>query len=209
MSKKIFVWTAHPSNESLCAALADAYASAARAAGATVRTQNLEDMAFDASGFPDKKAEVEPDLALWRENILWADHILVVHPYWWGAMPGRAKAVLDRALTSGFGYKYHSRGLGWDKLLTGRTGDAIITSDTPPIIDTLIYRSPGRRVIRNQVFAFCGIKPRAIVQMGPVKTASEDRIAGYLKRAADLGTKAAKHPHSTAKLIQATASAAG
>lgn len=191
MSLRIFVWVAHPKANSLSAGLAAAYAKGAREAGATVRVQNLADMVFDADTMTDKHAALEPDLEAWRKNVSWADHIVVVHPYWWAAMPARAKAVLDRALTSGFGYRYHARGLGWDKLLTGRTGDAIITSDTPPLIDRLIYGRPGRRVIRNQVFAFCGIKPRKIVQMGPIRTVDAARIAQYLARAEAMGASAA------------------
>jgi putative NADPH-quinone reductase len=98
--------------------------------------------------------------------------------------------VLDRALTSGFGFKYHKRGMGWDKLLTGRTADAILTSDTPPWYDTLVYRKPGRRVLRNQVLKFCGIKPRKIVQFGTIKTANEAKRARWIERARDMGRSA-------------------
>ncbi len=134
---------------------------------------------------------LEPDLLRWRENVLWADHLLIVHPYWWGAMPSRAKTVLDRALTSGFGYKYHARGMGWEKLLAGRSADAVITSDTPPLLDTLLYRKPGRRVLKNQILAFCGIKPRKVVQFGSVKLASPGKIEGWIGKAEGMGLKAA------------------
>lgn len=188
MTKRIFIWVAHPEPDSLNAALAARYAKGATAKGAEVRVMALADMAFDA----DAPAQtLAPDLAAWQDNIRWADHVMIVHPYWWGAMPSRAKAVLDTALTSGFGYKYHGRGMGWDKLLTGRTGDAIITSDTPPWIDTLIYRSPGRRVMRNQVMKFTGITPRNVIQMGSVKLASTTKIGQWLDKAERMGAAAA------------------
>ena len=106
-------------------------------------------------------------------------------------MPTRAKAVLDRALTSGFAYKYHQRGMGWDKLLTGRTADVLITSDTPPLIDTFIYSKPGRRVIRNQVLRFCGIKARNVVQFGSVKLADAAKIDRWIGKARAMGQAAA------------------
>ena len=34
---------------------------------------------------------LEPDLLEWQQGIAWADHLLIIHPYWWGAMPTRAK----------------------------------------------------------------------------------------------------------------------
>ena len=195
MTKRIFIWVAHPKTGSLCEAIADAYQAGVEASGATVRRINLADMNFDldVSGAIGATPPLEPDLVAWQDALSWADHVLIVHPYWWGAMPTKAKAVLDRALTSGFAFKYHGRGMGWDKLLEGKTADAIITSDTPPLIDTLIYRKPARRVIKNQVLKFCGIEPKKIVQLGSVKLASAKKIQSWLSRAEHMGAAAAAH----------------
>jgi len=198
MAKKIFIWVAHPKASSLCGSIADAYEAGARARGAEVRRMELSDMAFDLNfdGYTDvygdkKQDALEPDLMQWQDNIRWADHVMIVHPYWWGAMPTKAKAVIDKALTPGFGFKYHRKGVKWDKLLAGKTGDAIITSDTPPLLDTFLYRSPGRRVIRNQVLAFCGIAPRKILQFGSVKMAGDKKIKRWIGKAEKLGALAA------------------
>jgi len=197
MTKNIFIWVAHPKAVStnagtLCEGLADAYQSGAENSGAKVCRLNLGDMAFQADfdGY-DKPLPLEPDLIDWQNAISWADHIVIIHPYWWGAMPTKAKAVLDRALTPGFAYKYHSKTVKWDKLLTGKTADAIITSDTPPLIDTFIYKKPGRRVIKNQVLGFCGIKPKNIVQFGSVKMATPQKIKRWIENAEQMGEKAA------------------
>jgi NAD(P)H dehydrogenase (quinone) len=192
MTKRIFIWIAHPKPGSLNSALAERYANGARGKGADIRIMSLADMEVD-NGFDgyDQNRDIAPDLATWQDNVRWADHVMIVHPYWWGAMPSKAKAVLDAALTPGFAYKYHKRGVAWDKLLTGRTGDAIITSDTPPWIDTLIYLRPGRRVMRNQVMKFTGIKPRRIVQLGSVKTATPNKIDRWLAEAETMGAAAA------------------
>lgn len=189
MTKRIFIWVAHPKAGSLNAALAERYAQGARSKGAEVRITHLSDMAPEF-GYSDE-ADLSPDVQVWQDNIRWADHVMIVHPYWWGAMPAQAKAVMDAGLQSGFAYKYHRRGIGWDKLLEGRTGDAIITSDTPPWLDTLIYRSPGRRVMRNQVMKFVGVKPRKVVQLGSVKLADAARIDRWLVQAEDMGATAA------------------
>ncbi|MDR9393741.1 NAD(P)H-dependent oxidoreductase [Roseovarius sp. SYSU LYC5161] len=193
MPRKVFIWVAHPGQGSLCAGLADAYEKGATSQGAEVRRMDLPDMTFDPhfEGYGRDAPGLEPDLRRWQDGIAWADHLLIVHPYWWGAMPSRAKAVLDRALTPGFGFKYHEGGLGWDKLLQGRTADVFITSDTPPLFDTFIYGKPGRRVMRNQVLGFCGIKVRKAVQFGPVKTAKPAKIDRWLDKAQALGRRAA------------------
>lgn len=193
MTKKIFIWSANPAAGSLSDALADAYAMGAEQGGGEVRQLNLSQMTFGAEfpGYRDARPPLEPDLRIWQDNIAWADHLFFVHPYWWGAMPGRAKLVLDRALLPGFGFKYHREGLGWDKLLSDKTADAIITSDTPPWFDRLKNRMPGRRVLKNQVLGFCGVKVRKLIQLGPVKTADRSKIEGWIARARKMGAKAA------------------
>jgi len=194
MTKRVFIWVAHPKKGSFCEALAQAYADGAKEQGAEIRVMHLADMDFElrSEGYINPMPALEPDLVAWQKNIAWADHIFIIHPYWWGTMPASAKAVFDRALLPGFGYKYHSKGVSWDKLLKGKTADAIITSDTPPIIDTLIYRKPGRRVIKNQILGFCGIKARKVVQLGSVKMASAAKITGWLKRTKQMGMTAVK-----------------
>lgn len=152
---------------------------------------NAMDFDMTVAGFEGGAAGLEPDLREWQANITWADHLLIVHPYWWGAMPTQAKAVLDRALAPGFGFKYHKRGVAWDKLLTGKTADAIITSDTPPLLDTWLYRKPARRVMKNQVLGFCGIKAKSIVQFGSVKLASPRKIQRWIGAARTMGLRAA------------------
>lgn len=193
MTRKIFIWVAHPKQGSLSAALADAYEEGAKDNAAQVRRMDLSDMEFDPSfsGYGPEAGPLEADLLAWQENIAWADHILILHPYWWGAMPTRAKAVLDRALTPGFAFKYHARGVKWDRLLKGRTADAIITSDTPPLLDTLLYLKPARRVLKKQVLGFCGIKSRHIRQFGSVKLATPEKITSWISKARHMGQTAA------------------
>jgi len=193
MTKRVFIWVAHPKAGSLCSSIAQAYRGGLEKAGAEIRITELSDMAFDLNfdGYGSDAPPLEPDLLKWQKDITWADHILIVYPYWWAAMPTKAKAVLDRGLAPGFAYKYRGRGLAWDKLLNGKTADVIVTSDTPPFWDTLMYWAPGRRVLKNQVLGFCGIKTRNALQFGSVKLATEKKVKGWLHRAERLGAKAA------------------
>jgi putative NADPH-quinone reductase len=193
MAKRVFIWVAHPKAGSLCAAMADAYADGVAGQGAEVRRMDLADMAFDMNfeGYGPDAPALEPDLEAWQENVRWADHLLIIHPYWWGAMPTKAKAVLDRALTPGFAFKYHRKGVSWDRLLSGKTADVIVTSDTPPLLDTLLYLKAGRRVLKKQVLGFCGVKTKRVVQFGSVKLASPAKIQSWLRKAGRFGAKAA------------------
>lgn len=193
MSKRIFIWVAHPKAGSLCEGMADAYRAAAEEAGADVRRMDLSDMSFGTAfeGYGEDAPALEPDLLRWQENLRWADHLMIVYPYWWGSLPTKAKAVLDRALTPGFAYKYRARGIGWDKLLAGKTADLLVTSDTPPLLDTLLYWRPGRRVMKNQILGFCGIRTKNALQFGSVKTASPEKRRAWISRAGQIGARAA------------------
>lgn len=196
MTDRVFIWVAHPGAGTFNAALADAYGAGALASGAQVRRMDLSDMRFSTqfSGYNDAP-ELEPDLREWQDNIAWADRIVIVHPLWWGAMPALAKTVLDRGLTPGFAYKYlKGPGIKWDRLLAGKVGDAIITADTPDWVDRWIYRGPARRVLRQLVYDFCGIKPRMIKYFGSVKLSDSDRRERWLNTAKEMGAKASKTP---------------
>lgn len=210
MTNRIFIWAAHPKSGSLGEGLADAYQEGAMKAGAEVRRMNLSAMDFDPAfeGYGPNAPALEPDLVAWQEAVAWADHLFIVHPVWWGAMPAQAKAVLDRALTPGFAYKYHKRGVAWDKLLAGKTADVIITSDTPPLIDSLFYKGSGRQVIKNQVLGFCGIKTRKLLQLGSVKLASPKKIGAWLDRTRRMGAKAAGQSGAADRVPPVAATAA-
>jgi len=191
MTERVFIWVAHPGAGTFNAALADAYEQGARESGATVRRMDLSEMEISSGfrGYPDS-SNLEPSLRDWQANVAWADRIFIVHPLWWSAMPTLAKSVLDQALSSGFAYKYHARGMAWDKLLEGKVGDAIITADTPTWIDSWLNNKPSRRALAKGVYAFCGIRPRNIALFGSVKMSDLTQREKWLARARSFGAQA-------------------
>ena len=190
---KLFIWVGHPRETSFCHALADTYTKGAEANGADIRRINLHDMNFDPDltfGYTQRKP-LEPCLEDWRETLLWADHMLWVYPQWWGGMPAKMKGVLDRAFLPGFAMNYHADDPWWDKLLTGRTADVLITADAPSFFDKFAYGAPAQHQVKNLVLKFSGIKPRLIKQMGTVKSAKPEKLKRWLTEAETLGMKRA------------------
>lgn len=195
MTSRIFIWCGHPRRDSLSTALADAYQRGAEASGAEIRRQDLVDMEFDADmkGYgPGLKMLLEPDLFDWQDNMKWASHIAWIYPLWWQGMPGRMKGAVDRALLPGFGFRYHDKGMGWDKLLAPRTADVIMTADTPTWWDRWVYHMPARRQVKNNVLGFCGVKVTDLKLFSPVKTATPETIQRWLKRAYFYGGEAGR-----------------
>jgi putative NADPH-quinone reductase len=188
---RVFVFVGHPRAQSLSGGLATAYAEAAQRKGAEVRRMDLSAMAFDAnlaSGYRER-IELEPDLLAWQEAVIWASHVALFYPYWWGGMPARLKGVFDRAFLPGFAMRYHEKGPMWDRLLSGRTADVFMTADSPSWWDSLINHAPGRNQVRHTVLEFAGLKVKRMRQFGPVKSASSAQISAWMARVAADGAR--------------------
>jgi len=168
---KIYLLLAHPDSGSFDRALADAYEAAARSAGHEVRRQDLGEMTFDPilwKGYHAIQA-LEPDLTAAQDNILWCERWVIVYPIWWGSMPALLKGFFDRALFTGFAYRYHDKDPFWDKLLKGRSGHLITTSDAPTWWIWWQYRNSDLNSIKRATFEFCGISPVKVTRIGRIK----------------------------------------
>ncbi len=185
MGKRILVILGHPSSDSFCSALADSYVSAARQAGHEVRLLRLGALKFDVvlhEGFK-KVQELEPDLVLAQESILWAEHLCFVFPIWWGGVPASLKGFLDRVFLPGFAFKYRAGAAFPDQLLKGRSAHILATMDTPPWYFKWIYRMPGIHQMRKTTLEFCGIKPVKVFSFGPVLDSKPARREAWLEKA--------------------------
>ena len=122
-----------------------------------------------------------------QEEILAADHIVLVYPNWWSTFPALLKGFIDRVFVPGFAFKYHEKGPFWDKLLTGKTARLLVTMDTPWWYYWLVNRSAGHNAIKIGVLEFCGIKPVKISVFSPVKSSDEAKRKQWLEEVRQLG----------------------
>lgn len=182
--------------KSYCGALADAYVTEARRNKAKVVYIKLVDLKFDAVGAYDYKQSpaLEPDLQKMQKLILWAEHIVFVYPTWWGGPPALLKGFLDRVLTPGFAFKYRRGNWKWDRLLKGRTARIITTTGGPWIINHLIYRVPGVKMIRWAALWFSGIGPTRVTEITSLNTpwTSEKKKSHLISRAERAGERDAR-----------------
>lgn len=188
---KTLVILGHPDAESFCGALCDAFCKGAAVAGAKVRTTRVGDLKFDPvlwKGYQEIQP-LEPDLVKFQQDVLWAEHLVFVYPTWWGTMPALMKGLLDRSLLPGFGFRFRENSPFWDKLLTGRTAQLLVTMDTPPWYYRWIYRSPGHHEMKRTILGFCGIKVKRITEFSPIKRSAEEKRHQWLKQAEALGKK--------------------
>lgn len=190
--KKILVINGHPTPHSFCNALSDTYAEAARAAGHELAVLNLRELNFNPNlsyGY-SKQQEPEPEILLAQQKIIWADHLVIVHPVWWGSVPALLKGFLDTTLLPGFAFKYRKDSIFWDKLLSGRTARIIYTADTPIWIYRCFYGSPSVRQLKKRTLAFCGIEPAKVTGIGPIRKSQPGFREAWIEKVRQLGTAA-------------------
>lgn len=175
--KKVLIINGHPNKESYCSALIKAYSNGSATAGNEVVLLNLYDLKFNINfeGTYNKETNdnLESDLIFAQEKIKWAQHIVILHPVWWGSVPALLKGFFDRTLLPGFAFKYKKDSAFWDKLLSGKTASIIYTSDTPIWIYKLFYRAPTVNMVRDRVLGFCGIKTISVTGIGPIRKSSQ------------------------------------
>ncbi len=161
MKNRILVILGHPNKVSFCNTLAEAYVSGAREAGAQVRFVQLGELDFDPILHEGYAAiqELEDDLVSVQKDILWAEHIVIVYPTWWGGVPALLKGFIERTILPGFGFKYKHKSALWQKKLRGRTAHLITTMDSPRWYQALTIGSPGYTMLKHATLRFCGVWP--------------------------------------------------
>lgn len=189
--KKILIINGHPNPDSFNFGLAKAYKEGALQSGAEVREITIADLQFDANlqfGY-QKRMELEPDLLDAWEKIQWADHLVWIHPVWWGGLPARTKGFIDRLFLPGMAFKYRENSVWWDKLLKGKTGHIMTTLDQPGWYYRLLYGRPSVNQLKKSTLEFCGVQPVKVTYVGVIKTSDDKQRQKWLEKARGLGQK--------------------
>lgn len=187
--KNILIINGHPVKNSYCNVLAEEYKTGAEESGAHVELINLFDLKFDLnlSGGFTIQAELENDLQEAQKQILKANHIVIVHPVWWGSVPAILKGFFDRTLLPGFAFKYKDNSPMWDKLLSGRTGRIIYTADTPSFIFKYFFNAPSVNQVKKRTLLFCGISPVKVTAIAPIRKSTKEYRERKLRMVYELG----------------------
>jgi NAD(P)H dehydrogenase (quinone) len=189
--KNILIINGHPNKSSINFALAEAYYNGAKAAGATVSFIHITDLNFNPSlafGYR-QRMELEPDLLSSLEKIKAADHLVWIHPVWWGGMPAIMKGFIDRLFLPGIAFQYRENSIWWDKLFKGKTARIITTLDQPSWYYRIFFGRPSVNQLKKSVLQFCGINPVKITYIGIVKKSTEKQRLQWLITLSELGKK--------------------
>ncbi|MFS4471448.1 NAD(P)H-dependent oxidoreductase [Chryseobacterium sp. T20] len=189
--KKIAIINGHPNKDSFNFGVAETYRLGAIEAGAEVKEIVIKDLQFDPNlqfGY-QKRMELEPDLLKAWEIIQWADHLVWVHPVWWGGFPALMKGFIDRLFLPGMAYKYRENSVWWDKLLKGKTAHIITTLDQPGWYYRLFFGRPSVNQLRKSILEYCGVKPVKVTYIGIIRNSKEEQRSQWLRKVKELGKK--------------------
>ncbi|MCH2042684.1 MAG: NAD(P)H-dependent oxidoreductase [Saprospiraceae bacterium] len=189
--KKVLIIQGHPDNTSFNFALGAAYKKGVLEAGGDVRELILRDLDFNPNlvhGY-NKRTDLEPDLVQAQKDIIWAEHIVLIHPLWWGGVPAILKGFIDRTFLPHFAFKMRENSMLLDKLLKGRTGRIIYTTDQPNWYYRWVNGRPSVNQLKKMTFEFCGIKPTRTLGLAPVRGSSDAKRKKWLDKVHLLGTK--------------------
>lgn len=192
MARRILIINGHPdaAPERLCAALCDAYAEGARAAGREVRRLNVGALDFPLvrSRQDFEKGALPGDIAAAQAAVKWADHLVIVHPLWLGAAPALLKAFFEQVFRYGFALEAGGgRGLGG--LLKGRSARIIVTMGMPAFFYNLVFGAFGVRGFERGVLWISGFRPVRHTFLGGIGGASAEARSGWLAKARRLGVR--------------------
>jgi putative NADPH-quinone reductase len=194
LPKKIFLLLGHPDKSGFCGEIADAYESAARAAGHSIERLNIGEMQFDPilhKGYRERQ-ELEPDLVKFQQLVTACDHFVIVYPVWWVSMPALLKGLFDRAWLPGSAFRYiktkeGKRTIFWHRLFRGKTARTFLTSGTAP---WLVRFLPGNvnAQLRWGILWFAGFSVRS-TWFGPAENIPEPRKQRWLAYVRSIGQK--------------------
>lgn len=180
-----------PDPAHFCAALCEAYESAARDSGHEVRRfeagaielEFLKNQAEFAAAPPQAIAELQA-------AILKSDHLVLVYPLWLGTMPAKLKSVLEHLGRGEFLLQTHNEKGGWPaRKMKGKSARVVVTMGMPGLAYRILFGGHSLKALEKGILGIAGFGPVRDTIFGLVETGAERR-GRMLETMAKLGAKA-------------------
>jgi len=188
MKKRVLVLAANPKQDSFVNNLARVYAQSAETHH-DVQLLEISKMDFnlDLSAGYSEDSVMEDSLKSFQAALEWCEHLVIVTPIWWGAVPAKLKGLIDRTFLPGFAFQYEKGKAIPKKLLKGRTARIVMAMDTPPWYYSLIQGAPAIKQLKNATLEFVGFSAVKTKMIGPIISSSKASRARWLDEVCKLG----------------------
>jgi NAD(P)H dehydrogenase (quinone) len=112
---------------------------------------------------------IDPRLAKYREQLLWADKIVLIYPIWWGRPPAMLLGYIDQMFASGFAYK-DKGGLLPEGLLKGKSVVCISAMKGPTLYPLFWLNNAHKALMRKALFQYVGIRKVKFFEFGDMES---------------------------------------
>lgn len=191
ISCRILLIEGHPDpiGKHLCHALADAYAEGAAEEGHQVRRTKVAQLDFPLlRSEQDWEFGAVPDaLKQAQEDILWAQHVVVIFPLWLGDMPALLKAFLEQVARPGFAFTGDSGNPMAHKGLVGRSARVVVTIGMPALIYRWYFGEHSIKSLERNILGFVGFSPVTETLIGKVDKLGPDGVHKWTEKMRRMG----------------------
>ncbi|MEI7027529.1 NAD(P)H-dependent oxidoreductase [Paenibacillus sp. y28] len=111
----------------------------------------------------------DPALQKYREQLIWADKIVLVYPIWWGRPPAMLLGYIDQMFASGFAYR-DKGGLLPEGLLKGKSAVCISSMQGPTHYPLFFLNNAHKILMKRALFGYVGIKPVKFFEFGNMES---------------------------------------
>ncbi len=178
---RIAIIVGHARTNTFCEALGESYLRGAEAAGLQVQLFVTSKLKFDPilhEGF-ERVQPLEPDLQTAHDAMFQADHLVLIFPLWFGALPAILKGFLERVLQPD--WIAQSKDGKHPRLLKGKSARIILTMGMPAFVYRWFFGAHALKMLKRNMLRFSGVHPVRSVLYGNVEGVGPERRHKWLK----------------------------
>jgi putative NADPH-quinone reductase len=182
----------HPHEGSYCTSILHAVEKGLKAGGHPCRIINLDKDGFDpvmrskdlkafamaGKDMDDALLEVDPLVMKYKENLEWAEHLVMIFPIWWMTSPAMTKGFIDKVIFPAVAYNMVKGRLV--SRLPVRKVTVITTMNTPSDIYKEMFDNSIEGSMIKGTFRQIGIEDVGWISLNGVKQAGQEQRIEWL-----------------------------
>lgn len=182
-----------PSATRLGHLLASAYAEGARQAGHDLRQIDVAQLDFPLlrTQHDWEHGSVPPSLQSAQQDIVWAQHLVLMFPLWMGDMPALLKAFIEQVARPGLAGAAQADGALPPKALKGRSARIVVTMGMPALVYRWYFRAHSVKSLERNILGILGVAPVNETLIGGVAQFDASTVDRWRERLHRLGAEAA------------------
>lgn len=189
MGNRILILQGHPdvAERHLCHALAESYRKGAVSAGRDVRVVEIAKLGLPLlRSAKEWEAEAPAEVEVVQNDILWADHVVLIYPLWIGTTPALVKAFLEQVFRRDFAFSSGANPLV-NKKLKGRSARIVVTMGMPAFLYRWYFGAHSLKSLERNLFRFVGFKPVEHTVLGLVENVGDRWRQRWIDKLESLG----------------------